>query len=378
MRAPGLYLARVQKGLLQTDSTQLPQNSPPGQPDPVTQHHPATTKRRVLVTGGAGFLGQALVRELRAAHLGLDHAVELIAYDLIDAPELPTIRGDILDPVALGAALVGIDAVIHGAVAVDWSDLHGAHLEKVNVQGTQTLLDACQAAGVQYFVHTSTMDVLCGDGDVRMATEKTPYPQRFLDAYGSTKAESERRVRAASAHLATTILRFSAMYGEADPYKVPSMLAEARAGRLLFRIGDGTAHMQPVYVGNAANATLRALDRLFADDVSVIGRTFFVADHPAANFFDWMAPILAGLGHPLPDRHLPEGIARCIGASSEWFAKILGGRPALTRSSVRALCETITVDDSDTRTCLRYSPPYSSDEAIARTVAWFSQTGSKI
>lgn len=323
------------------------------------------------MTGGAGFLGQALARELKGGRVRLAHRIDLVAYDLTDAEDLPTVRGDILNPVALRQALAGVDAVVHGAVAVDWSDQRSAHLEKINVEGTQAVLDACVAAGVPIFVHTSSLDVVCGDGDVIGATEATPYPRHYLDAYGRTKAESERRVRAAPAGLATVILRFSAMYGEADPYKVPTMLREARAGRLLFRIGEGTARMQPVYVGNAAVATLLALDRLLAGDTQVEGRTLFVADHAAGNYFDWMAPILAGLGHPLPERRLPGWLARRLAAVAEAVARPFGGRPALTRSSIQALCETITVDDRETRRLLGYEPPYSYEEAVARTVAWF-------
>ena len=305
----------------------------------------------------------------------LAHRLELVAYDLVDAGGVPTLRGDIFDPTTLGAALAGVDAVVHCAVAVDWSDLHAAHLETVNVRGTQAVLDACISAGVPVFVHTSSMDVVCGDGDVRDACEETPYPRRFLDAYGRTKAESERRVRAAPPRLATVILRFCAMYGEADPYKLPTMLREARAGRLLFRIGEGSARMQPLYVGNAAVATLLALDRLLDGDAETNGRTLFVADHLAGNYFDWMAPILAGLGYPLPARRLPGWIAGLLGAAAEAFARPFGGQPALTRSSVRALCETITVDDRAARRLLGYEPPYSHEEAVARTVAWFASRG---
>lgn len=333
--------------------------------------------RRVLITGGAGFLGQALVRELAAGHVRLNHHIDLVAYDLVDAPGIRTVRGDILDPIALKAALAVIDAVVHCAVAVDWSDVRAAHLENVNVRGTQTVLDACVAAGVPIFVHTSSMDVVCGDGDVHDATEATPYPHHFLDAYGRTKAESERRVRALSPRLATVILRFCAMYGEADPYKLPTMLREAKAGRLLFRIGDGSARMQPLYVGNAAVATLLALDRLLSGDTETKGRTLFVADHAAGNYFDWMGPILAGLVHPLPSRRLPGAIARLLGSAAEAVARPFGGRPALTRSSIQALCETITVDDRETRRLLGYEPPYGYDEAVARTVAWFQAQGEK-
>ena len=168
------------------------------------------------------------------------------------------------------------------------------------------------------------------------ASESAPYPRRFLDTYGRTKAESERRVRAASGSMATAILRFSAMYGEGDPYKVPSMIDEARAGRLLFRIGDGRAHMQPLYVGNAAAATLLALDRLLSADEDTKGKTFFIADHPAGNFFDWMAPIMAGLGYPLPTRRLPGWIARV------WWERGPSGSPdapAAVRPSRAPRCE---------------------------------------
>lgn len=305
----------------------------------------------------------------------LSRPVELCAFDLIDAADMPTIRGDILDQQALTAAMRGVDAVIHSAVLVDWSDLRAAQLQAVNVVGTQTVVDACLAAGVRALIHTSTIDVLCGAGDVRLATEQTPYPERFLDAYGRTKAASEQIVRAAFARLPGVILRFAAMYGEGDPYKVPALLAEAKAGRLLFRIGDGEAHMQPVYVGNAAHATLLAVDRLLAGDAAVVGRTFFVADHAAGNFFDWMAPILAGLGYPLPRRRLPRWFAQWIGACSEWWARRFGGRPAMTRSSVQALCETITVDDAATRAALGYQPPHSYVAAVERTVAGFAAAG---
>src|SRR6516162_9863332 len=121
--------------------------------------------------GRAGFLGQALVREVAAGRVELEHSIELIAYDLVEAAGIPTIRGDILDAVVLRQALAAIDAVIHCAVAVDWSDCWAEHIEAVNVQGTQTLLDACIACGVAVFVHTSTIDVLAGDGDVREASE---------------------------------------------------------------------------------------------------------------------------------------------------------------------------------------------------------------
>lgn len=329
--------------------------------------------RRVLVTGGAGFLGQALVRELAAPRVTLAHALELVAYDLVDAKGMPTIRGDVLDRAALGAALRGFDAVIHAATLVDWCDFRASDLERVNVGGTRAALDAAIAAGIRAFVHTSSLDVVGGVGDVIDATEERPYPSRFYDTYGRTKAEAEQIVRASS--MPAAILRYAAMYGEADPYKVPAMVAEARAGRLLFRIGDGTSRMQPLYVGNAAVATMLALDLLLAGRADLAGGTFFIADHAAENYFAWMSPILAGLGHPMPERRVPAWVALPMGAVVERIGRLSGRRPAITRSSMQALCETLTVSDAKARAQLGYRPVYTYEEAVARTVAWFRVEG---
>jgi nucleoside-diphosphate-sugar epimerase len=333
---------------------------------------------KIVITGGAGFLGQAIARECRAPRRDYGGRPELVAYDLQSADGMPTVRGDINDGRALRAALEGADAVIHCATVVAWSDLRAPLLERVNVEGTRSVVRACREAGVKAFVHTSTMDVVCGDGPVRGVDETAPYPTRYLDCYGRAKAESERVVRAEAGELPFAILRCSAMYGEADPYKVPSILAEARAGRLLFRVGDGRAHMQPLYVGNAAIAVLLAVGRLLDGDRDVVGQTFFLTDHPSENFFDWMEPIVQGLGYRIPSRALPRPVALALGALMEGAARAMGAfgsdvQPAMTRSSVRALTEDVVVDGSRARLCLGYEPLYDYDEAVARTIAWFKR-----
>lgn len=331
---------------------------------------------KIVITGGAGFLGQAIVREVNSPRRDYGTSPDLVAYDLVEADGMPTVIGDINEGPALRAAFEGADVVIHCATVVAWSDLRAPLLDRVNVEGTRTVVKACRDAGVRALVHTSTMDVVCGDGPVRGVDETAPYPTRYLDSYGRTKAESERVVRATAGDLPFAILRCSAMYGEADPYKVPSILAEARAGRLLFRVGDGRAHMQPLYVGNAAVAVLLAVGRLLAGDSGVAGQTFFLTDHPSENFFNWMEPIVEGLGYRIPRRSMPRPVALAIGTLMEGAAKVMGVfgsdvQPVMTRSSVRALTEDVIVDGGRARRCLGYEPMYDYDEAVARTVAWF-------
>ena len=337
---------------------------------------------RVVITGGAGFLGQAVARERSAPRRDYGWSPELVAFDLKEAEGMATVVGDINDESALRAAFDGADAVVHCATVVDWSDLRASLLERVNIEGTRSVVRACRAAGVKALVHTSTMDVVCGDGPVRGVDESEPYPRRFLDSYGRTKAKAERIVREEAGDLPFAILRCSAMYGEADPYKIPQLLAEAKAGRLLFRVGDGDAHMQPLYVGNAAIAVLLALGKLLDGDPEVSGQTFFLTDHPSENFFVWMEPIVEGLGYRIPKRSLPRSVALALGTLMEGVAKAMNKlgcdiQPAMTRSSIRALTEDVIVDGDRARRLLGYQPLYDYEEAVARTVAWFTISSSE-
>ena len=342
---------------------------------------------RILLTGGGGFLGRAILREAERP----EHGIALVrAYDLdcsrIAAPTEPgftleTREGDVCDADALRAACEDIDLVIHSGSLVDWGQTTPEHLEAVNVGGTRNVIEACRAAGIRALVYTSTMDVVCGTDPVVDATEEMPFPETFTNDYARTKARAEEVVLAANDDaLATCAVRPCGMYGEGDPYHVAGVLRVMKQGGLPFRPGGGSARFEHVYVGNVAHAHLLAARRMLEPGSPARGQAWFVTDDtPAVNFFDFMDPILDALGHPLPprSRRMPYPIMLTIGAVAELAALVARPfkrfEPTITRSSVRFVCHTHTFDGSKAKRDLGYAPPYKASEALERTIAWWRE-----
>jgi nucleoside-diphosphate-sugar epimerase len=344
------------------------------------------TVRSVLVTGAAGLLGRALLRELQRPREGSDLPREIRAFDLRPLerlqPGIVPIVGDVRSPDALRAACRGVDAVLHAAAAIDYGHAPEQLLYDVNVRGTQNVIAAAREHGVRALVYTSTMDVVIGSRGIRDGDESLPFPPRFLDAYARTKALAEQAALAANAPgLRTCALRPCGLYGEHDPYHVSSVLRAARAGRLLARIGSGRAVFQHVYVGNAAWGHVLALRKLMEPDAPAAGRVYFLTDFPATNFFDFMEPIATRLGHPFPPRwrRVPYPVALSLGTLLEglarWLRPVIRFEPSLTRSSVRVLCRDLSFSGARAARELGYAPVYSAAEALERTITWFRENG---
>ncbi|MGH0037875.1 MAG: NAD-dependent epimerase/dehydratase family protein [Myxococcota bacterium] len=356
--------------------------------------------QRVLVTGGGGFLGRAIARELAKPDGPLGRAPEeILLLDLeVDGAALPPgttpIVADVRDAEAVRRACRGVDAVVHAASLVDWGEATPERLEEVNVGGTENVLAACREEGVPSLVYTSSMDVVCGTRPVVDADESLPYPERFANDYARTKALAEQRVLAAhgsprsardgeepgSGRLATCAIRPCGMYGEGDPYHVANVLRVVRAGRLPFRLGDGKAAFQHVYVGNVAHAHVLALQRLFDGNPAVGGESYFITDDtPAVDFLEFMEQVLEPLGETLPPRtrRVPYPVVYALGAAAEAAAvacrPFFRFVPTLTRSSVRFVCHTHTFDGRKARRDLGYEPLYGEAEALSRTIEYFRQ-----
>jgi len=335
--------------------------------------------QRILITGGAGFLGRAILRELAHERFEEVRVYDLEAVDAGDDSGPVSIAGDVCDFEALLAACRGVDVVVHAASLVDWGHTTPERLVEVNVGGSENVVRACLEAGVRGLVYTSSMDVVCGTRPVVQADETTPYPEVFANEYSRTKALAEQAVlRANGPELSVCALRPCGMFGESDPYHVANVLRVVRGGGLPFRIGDGSAAFQHVYVGNVAHAHVLALRRLLEPGAAVAGQCYFITDDsPAVNFFDFMDPIVTALGYSLPprSRSVPYPVMLGLGAVVEGAAAVLRPfrrfAPTLTRSSVRFICHDHTFVGDKARRDFDYRPIYSEAEALERTIAYF-------
>jgi len=222
---------------------------------------------RVLVTGGAGFIGSHVVDRLRA------HGHDPRIFDLVESPhhspdEVETVVGDLLDLDAVGEALRGCDATVHLAALADVDEvvLDPARADLVNVQGTRTLLEAARAVGVGRVVYASTIWVYGnglanGNGHAAL-DEDAPLklPEHF---YTATKIAGEMYCRAYRElyGLEETILRFGIPYGpRMRPAAVLArFVARALAGEPLAITGDGKQSRQFVYVEDLAEGVVAAL-----------------------------------------------------------------------------------------------------------------------
>lgn len=323
---------------------------------------------RVLVTGGGGFLGGAVVDALLARG---DDVTSVARGDYPDlrARGVTTLRGDLADPETARAAVGEVDAVVHVAAKAGISG-PAADFHRSNVEATRVLLDACREAGVGRLVFTSTPSVVHTGGDLHGGDESLPYATTFDSPYPATKADAERLVLGANGRdLATVALRPHLVWGPGDTQLVPRILDRARRGQLRL-VGDGSSVVDTTYVDDAAAAHLCALDALdrLGPDADCAGRAYFVTSGDPRPIRELVDGILAAGGLPPVTGTVPRPVAVAAGAAVEALWSVLGRTddPPMTRFLARQLATTHWFDISAARRDLGYVPRVPLDEGFAR------------
>ncbi len=224
-----------------------------------------TAPRRVLVTGGAGFVGSHVLDALVA------HGDQVVVVDDLSTGDRANVREgvplrivDIADGPALGRAIEGehFEAVVHCAAktkvvqSMEQPDLY----RRVIVDGTRNVVDAALASGARDLVNISTGGAIYGETPACANEETSLHP---LSPYGQFKAEAEAIVQRAG--LRSVTLRLGNVYGsrqrdDLEGGVISIFLGAWRGGRPITIFGDGTAERDYVYVGDVAEAVLAALD----------------------------------------------------------------------------------------------------------------------
>ncbi len=324
---------------------------------------------KALVTGGGGFLGHAIVQQLR----GRGDAVRSFSrqrYPALDALGVEQAAGDLADADAVAVAVAGCDVVFHvAAKAGVWGP--AAEYERANVLGTRHVLAACRRHGVRRLVFTSSPSVVGAGHDIRGGDESLPYPRHYLAHYPRTKAQAEREILAANGtDLATVALRPHLIWGPGDHHLIPRLLARARAGQLR-QVGDGSNRVDVTYIGNAAAAHLLAADRL-APGATAGGRAYFISDGEPVLLWPFINRVLAEAGLPPVRRRIPAAVAYAAGAVLEAVYGLLRrpDEPRMTRFLARQLSTSHWFDISAARRDLGYEPAVSTEEGLRRLGAW--------
>lgn len=325
---------------------------------------------KVLVTGGGGFLGQALCAGL----VERGHQVLSFSrghYRALQAMGVGQIQGDLADPQAVRHACAGMDAVLHNAAkAGAWGSYD--HYHQANVVGTEHVIAACRAQGVPRLVYTSTPSVThrATHPVEGLGADEVPYGENFQAPYAATKAIAEQQVLAANgAALATVALRPRLIWGPGDQQLVPRLAQRARAGRLRL-VGDGGNRVDTTYIDNAALAHFLALDAL-APGAACAGKAYFISNGEPLPMRELLNKLLAAVGAPAVTRSVGFRTAYRIGAVCEWLWPRLHLRsePPMTRFLAEQLCTAHWYSMEPARRDFGYVPQVSIDEGLRRLQA---------
>lgn len=267
-------------------------------------------------------------------------------------------QGDICDEKALSEAAKGCDAIIHTAAKAGiWGE--PAVYERINVSGTETVIDVCRYLSIAKLVHTSSPSVVRGGIDIEGGDESLPLATHFLAPYPATKARAEQGVLAANgATLQTTALRPHLIWGPGDPHILPRLAASVRGGRLALPGAD--KRIDTVFVDNAAQAHVNALHELLGD-AKCAGKAYFISNDEPLPQGEIIQRLLAAIGIKAEIRPIPAWLARSAGALCEtaWRLLRLKSEPPVTRFSAEQLSTAHWYDISAAKRDLAYRPEIS-------------------
>lgn len=299
---------------------------------------------RVLVTGGAGFMGSQLVRTL--SNSGWDVVVfDKLTYAgnraFLEGVKHTFIEGDVCDPVAVAAAMSDVDAVVHMAAESHVArSLHTPdHFLQTNIHGTRVMLDAAVRAGIDRFIHISTDEVF---GQAPHGVAFGPEaPMRPGNAYAASKVGAEALVHAwRHTHgYPAAIVRCTNNYGPRQhPEKaIPCWILAGLSGGPLPVHGEGTAIRDWLFVGDFARGIEAGLNRW--------------QDQATWHF--------AGQQHQ-ENRRMAGRINTLLGASGLAYGPDRQGQDSR-----------YALNDMSTRAALDWAPEVSLEDGLLETIDWY-------
>ena len=324
-----------------------------------------------LVTGGTGFVGANVVREL----LRDGRSVRVLARPSGDRRALAgldveIVEGDLLDPASLTKAVHGVEAVFH--VAADyrlWARDPSA-LYRANVDGTRSLLQACADAGITRVVYTSSVGTLGIPAGGAPGTETTPVT--LADMVGPYKRSKflaeEVALDFARAGLPVVVVNPSAPIGPWDVKPTPTgqLIVDALDGRLFATVDTG---LNLVHVRDVARGHLLAEARGRVGEKYILG-------HAAGNLsLAAIGRLIADVaGCRAPSVRIPYAVAWCAAACSEGFARLTGGVPKVPLDAVRMARKRMYFSPAKAIRELGL-PQTDVRDAVRDAVEWFFQHG---
>lgn len=325
-------------------------------------------RETVLVTGAAGFVGAAVARALLSAGYQVRAVVRASSpRDNLLGIEAEIVTADLMNGAAVGAACVGMDAVMH--VAADYR-LWAPDPEEIvrnNVAQTTNIMRAALAAGVPRVVHTSSVATLGLD---RLPADETDplTPERAIGAYKRSKVVTERLVEAmvCDRGLPAVIVNPSTPIGPRDVRPTPTgrIIVEAATGRMPAFVETG---LNLVHVDDVARGHVLAMEK------GAVGQRYILGGQDVT-LRQMLADIAALSGRKAPTIALPRRALFPLAWGAEAMARLTGREPFVTVDALRMAGHHMYFSSAKAERELGYvARPYR--QALADALAWFGAAG---
>lgn len=324
---------------------------------------------KILVTGGTGFTGKALVKRL------LDMGHEVVALDYKEGHKTQELRdwgarvilGSVTDKDVVRRAVQGVEVVHHVAAAFREMNVPDSFYYDVNVGGTSNVLEAAFDEGVRKVIYCSTCGVH-GNVDHPPAGEDAPI--KPADYYQRTKFEAEPIVREFHDRgLKTVTLRPAAIYGPGDPERFYLIFKRVAKGTFPM-FGNGKTYYHPLYIDNLIDAFILAME-----DGRGEGEAYLIADEQYLEIEDLVRRVGRSLAVNVKIPHYPVWPVVAAGHVCEKVCKPFGITPPLFPRRVDWYRQNRAFKIDKAKRDLGYQPRVDIDEGLRRTAEWYRKEG---
>ncbi len=313
------------------------------------------TGKKVLVTGGGGFIGSHLVEKLvslGATTRALVHYNSLGSWGWLDqspaAKDVEVVAGDICDPGSVDAATEGVEIVFHLAalIAIPYSYTAPETYVRTNVIGTLNAVQAARRFGIARFLHTSTSEVY---GTAREVPIKETHPLQGQSPYSASKIGADKIAESfhCSFKLPVVTVRPFNTYGPRQSARavIPTIISQLLDGAGVVKLGSLSPTRDLNFVENTVEGYIAA-----ASHEAAIGETF--------NF---------GSNREISIGDLADLLIKLVGTSARIESDSQRLRPAGSE------VERLLADNSKAKTLLGWAPKVSLEDGLQRTIEWLRQ-----
>jgi farnesol dehydrogenase len=317
---------------------------------------------RVFLTGGTGFFGGELLRQLSAA----GYLVRMLArQSATEAPPpgVEVVQGDLSDTGRLTELMSGCRAVFHTAALVASWVPNRTDFYRTNVEGLVHVQEACEGASVGTLIYTSSFFAL-GPSGLPGANENAPYPVQGRHPYEHSKTVARKIARSfRESGFPIVILYPGIIYGPGRRTQgnlVAQLLSDFKARRTPGLLGDGSQVWSFAYVKDVARGHILALEHAATGGEFVLG-----GDNISLREFFSVAASL--MGKAAPRLKIPPWLGATAAAAEFSLARLTGRPPTMTPASVRLMYDSWALDSARARHQLGYNCT-SLKDGLAETV----------